>query len=203
MTETNNQEEPALHASKRNKRDATSDVEPLDYPNKSLKLDSSDNQTPPIPDTFDGKSSATDAEIGAGPGEDGNDEEDDCEGYGSDDEEGEDDDDDDEEGDGEKSNNGEADRKGKGILRDDKGKGKLIVEEEEDDDDDDSDDDDSSDGGGSELDSDLSDDSLAEVDLDNVLPSRTRQRPVHPPPPGVFIANDLGNYDDDSDDSDA
>lgn len=85
------------------------------------------------------------------------------------------------------------DRKGKGILRDDKGKGKLIEEEDSDD---------SSDGGNeSEADSDLSDDPLAEVDLDNILPSRTRRRVVQP---GFYIANDPGNNgDDDSDDSDA
>ncbi|OMO99351.1 hypothetical protein COLO4_13341 [Corchorus olitorius] len=100
----------------------------------------------------------------------------------------EDDDDDD---DDEEEENGHAvvDRKGKGIL----------IEEEEDSDDDD----DSSDGGnesGSE--SDLSDDPLAEVDLDNILPSRTRRRTVQP---GVYIAKDGGsNVDaDDSDDSDA
>ena len=85
-------------------------------------------------------------------------------------------------------------------MRDDKGKGKMI--EEDDEDDDDSDDDDSSDDGGvSDGDSDLSDDPLAEVDLNNILPSRTRRKPIHP---GVSIANDLGNDEgDDSDDSDA
>jgi len=71
-----------------------------------------------------------------------------------------------------------VDRKGKGILRDDKGKGKMIEEEDEDEDDsDDSDDsDDDSDGNVSGSDSDFSDDPLAEVDLDNILPSRTRRR---------------------------
>ncbi|CAN7040530.1 unnamed protein product, partial [Brassica oleracea var. botrytis] len=50
-----------------------------------------------------------------------------------------------------------------------------------------------------------SDDPLAEVDLDNILPSRTRRRSIQP---GVYISNDCGggnnNEDDDSsDDSDA
>ncbi|GLU18701.1 hypothetical protein SLE2022_349860 [Rubroshorea leprosula] len=87
--------------------------------------------------------------------------------------------------------NAHLDRKGKGIL----------VEEEDDshddDDDDPSDSEEESDG-----DSDLSDDPLAEVDLENILPSRTRRRVVQP---GVYIANDLGNKgnDEDSNNSDA
>ncbi|KAM1129935.1 hypothetical protein ACFX19_045350 [Malus domestica] len=101
------------------------------------------------------------------------------------------------ENDYEKSNGkAEVNPKGKGIMRDDKGKGKLVEEDDDDSDDDSSD-------GGSEFedgDSDLSDDPLAEVDLDNILPSRTRRRQVQP---GVYIANDIGNEEeDDSDDSD-
>ncbi|CAN6907883.1 unnamed protein product [Brassica oleracea] len=88
----------------------------------------------------------------------------------------------------------EIDRKGKGISREDKGKGKLIEVDESDDSDD-----------GDEYDeSDLSDDPLAEVDLDNILPSRTRRRSIQP---GVYISNDRSgnneNDDDSSDDSDA
>ncbi|KAL0694346.1 hypothetical protein Bca4012_061526 [Brassica carinata] len=48
---------------------------------------------------------------------------------------------------------------------------------------------------------DRKDDPLAEVDLDNILPSRTRRRSIQP---GVYISNDLGggnNEDDDNDDS--
>ncbi|KAF8104824.1 hypothetical protein N665_0166s0010 [Sinapis alba] len=96
----------------------------------------------------------------------------------------------------------EVDRKGKGISREDKGKGKLIEVEESSDDSDDEDDED-----GDEYDeSDLSDDPLAEVDLDNILPSRTRRRSIQP---GVYISNDrtggVNEEDDDSssDDSDA
>ncbi|KAF5752288.1 nucleolin [Tripterygium wilfordii] len=88
----------------------------------------------------------------------------------------------------------EVDRKGKGIMKEDKGKGKAVAEEDS------SDDEDSSDGGGESGDSDLSDDSLAEVDFDNILPSRTRRKSVQP---GVYIANDRGADDDDSNDSDA
>ncbi|XVF16124.1 hypothetical protein REPUB_Repub10bG0004300 [Reevesia pubescens] len=91
-------------------------------------------------------------------------------------EEDEDDDDDYENDDDHDEENGIAadDRKGKGIL----------IEEEKDDDD-------SSDGGNeTEGESDLSDDPLAEVDLDNILPSRTRRRVVQP---GVCIAKDVGN----------
>nr|GMC97425.1 histone H2A.Z-specific chaperone CHZ1 [Ipomoea batatas]GMC99541.1 histone H2A.Z-specific chaperone CHZ1 [Ipomoea batatas] len=95
--------------------------------------------------------------------------------------------------------NGEAeiDRKGKAIRSDDKGKGKLVEESV---DDSDSDSDSSAIGSDSDADgeSDLSDDPLAEVDLDNILPSRTRRRSVHP---GVFISSAAGNpkHDGDSD----
>ncbi|XP_050938802.1 uncharacterized protein LOC127148650 [Cucumis melo] len=88
-----------------------------------------------------------------------------------------------------------ANRKGEGIMKDDKGNRKLI--EEDDDDNEDSSDD------GSDLDSEesnLSDDPLAEIDLDNILPLRTRRRTVHP---RVYFATDLANDDDNSSDSDA
>ncbi|KVI09251.1 glutamic acid-rich protein [Cynara cardunculus var. scolymus] len=110
------------------------------------------------------------------------------EGVDSDDDEEEEDDDDEDEV--EHSNGGgEIDRKGKGIMKDDKGKGKLIEESEEDD----SDDDGASESDG---DDDLSDDPLAEVDLDNILPSRTRRRTV---PPGVRISSDKLTNDKDND----
>ncbi|MED6161242.1 hypothetical protein PIB30_058873 [Stylosanthes scabra] len=117
-----------------------------------------------------------------------------------DDEDDEDDDDDEEEEDNAEA---EVDRKGKGVLRDDKGKGKLIVEEDDDDDDGDSDDDSDVDGfSGDE--SDFSDDPLAEVDLNNILPSRTRRRTFQP---GLHIPSKPVNFaaddDDDDDDSDA
>ncbi|KAL1820143.1 hypothetical protein ACET3Z_015012 [Daucus carota] len=106
-------------------------------------------------------------------------------------EEEEEDEDDDEE-----NSNGEAevDVKGKGIMKEDKGKGKLIEESEDDEDD-------SSDGAADvfgsddESDSDLSEDPLAEVDLDNILPSRTRSRR------GASRGVVIGNSDDkDNDD---
>nr|XP_023898808.1 nucleolin-like [Quercus suber]POE52782.1 hypothetical protein CFP56_60466 [Quercus suber] len=84
------------------------------------------------------------------------------------------------EDDDEDSENGDekavVDRKGKGIMRADKGKGKLIEEEKNDDDEDDDDSDNDIGGDVSDGESDLSDDPLAEVDLDNILPSRTRRR---------------------------
>ncbi|XP_022751835.1 glutamic acid-rich protein-like [Durio zibethinus] len=116
------------------------------------------------------------------PGIDSEDEEDDDDDY---------EDSDDEHDEEEENGNAAVDRKGKGIL----------IEEKKDNSDDDATD--SSDGGNkSEGESDLSDDPLAEVDLDNILPSRTRRRVV---PPGVYIAKDVGNNGDggDSDDSDA
>nr|XP_027123914.1 nucleolin-like [Coffea arabica] len=79
-----------------------------------------------------------------------------------------------------------VDRKGKGIMTDDKGKGKLVEVSQ-----------DSSDSGSeSDADSDLSDDPLAEIDLDNILPSRTRRRVVQP---GVHISKDQGAKEDEDD----
>ncbi|GFP92424.1 hypothetical protein PHJA_001386600 [Phtheirospermum japonicum] len=73
-----------------------------------------------------------------------------------------------------------VDRKGKGIMIDDKGKGKMLEDSEDDDSDDDdgSSDDSDSDFSDGLDESDLEDDPLAEVDLDNILPSRTRRRQV-------------------------
>lgn len=113
--------------------------------------------------------------------------------------EGEDDDNDDEDEDEEDDSNDDhsngnaevVDRKGKGIMTDDKGKGKLIEESE-----------DSKDcGSESDGDSDLSDDPLAEVDLDNILPTRTRSR-SRVVQPGIHIADNQGVKGDDNDDSD-
>ncbi|KAK9272037.1 hypothetical protein L1049_002406 [Liquidambar formosana] len=177
----NNDEEPALHAKRKpNLTSVDKDGEP-----KKQKVEISDKDSSFVED----KINKEEDEVADDEEEDDDDEE----------EEEEDDDDDDEEEDdedGEHSNGkAEVDHKGKGILREDKGKGKLIEEEDESDDD-------SSDGEGeSDGDSDLSDDPLAEVDLDNILPSRTRRRVVNP---AVNIANDNGSKDDDdSDDSDA
>ena len=119
-----------------------------------------------------------------------------------DDEEEEEEYEDEDEDDDEDSENGDekavVDRKGKGIMRADKGKGKLIEEENDDDeDDDDSDSDIGSDVSDGE--SDLSDDPLAEVDLDNILPSRTRRRTVQP---GIHIVNDHRNHNKNHDDGD-
>ncbi|KAH7670165.1 hypothetical protein IHE45_10G007200 [Dioscorea alata] len=81
-----------------------------------------------------------------------------------------------------------------------KGKGKVVVEVEDDDDGDDSSSESTADGiMGDEDDSDFDDDPLAEVDLDNILPSRTRRRA--PPPPGAYLVTDQ-DEDDDEDDED-
>ena len=174
MAEIKSLEEPPLQPKRKH------DAEPLDCPDKSRKLEPSGDlhQTPRDSDGNSKGAQLHAAEPGGSGGEE----------------------DASEDEDGAEKSNGQAmaDRKGKGILSGDKGKGKLIVDEE---DEDDGNDDSSS--GGSDLedggDSDLSDDPLAEVDLDNILPSRTRRRQVQP---GVYIANDLGNNDDDDDDSD-
>lgn len=79
-----------------------------------------------------------------------------------------------------------VDRKGKGIMKDDKGKGKLVEVSQ-----------DSSDSGSeSDADSDLSDDPLAEIDFDNILPSRTRRHVVRP---GIHISKDQGTKEDEDD----
>ncbi|KAF3435304.1 hypothetical protein FNV43_RR22391 [Rhamnella rubrinervis] len=196
MAETNNPEEPALPLPAKRKPDLTSE-DSVAHPNKNPKLQASLNEIQ-NPECVDSNSLAAQVEadkVAAG-GQNG-------EGDSEAEVDDNDDDDDEDNQDGEESNGkAETDRKGKGITRDDKGKGKLIAEE---DDDGEEDSDDDSGDGGSELedgDSDLSDDPLAEVDLDNILPSRTRRRQVQP---GVYIANDHGNDkdDDDSDDSDA
>ncbi|GAB4847361.1 hypothetical protein Ancab_026419 [Ancistrocladus abbreviatus] len=78
---------------------------------------------------------------------------------------------------------------GKAVI-DRKGKGIVIEESEDEGDDDDDDYHDSSDYENlSDGDSDLYDDPPAEVDLDNVLPSRTLRRIVQP---GAYVANDVG-----------
>lgn len=103
-----------------------------------------------------------------------------------------------EDGDSEISEEGEEgtdDCIGKGITKLDKGKGILEVEEESDSDDCSDDDSDASDE-----DSDLSEDSLLEVDLNNILPSRTR-RHVTPHSPSIPVTE--FDNDSDSDDSDA
>ncbi|CAI9106066.1 OLC1v1005124C1 [Oldenlandia corymbosa var. corymbosa] len=108
------------------------------------------------------------AEEAQGGDEDNEDEDEDEDEYEFDDSDESDDDDDDDDDDHSNGNAETVDRKGKGIMIDDKGKGKMIEESDED-----------SIKGGIESDDDdgdLSDDPLAEVDLDNILPTRTRSR---------------------------
>lgn len=200
MAETNHSEEPALPAKR--KPDLTPE-DAVAYPKKNLKIDDSVEDNNQNPEFFDHNSSVAEVKndkdgIFTAASEAGPKQEDE-----NGDEEDEDDDNEDGEEGEEYNGKAEADRKGKGVMRDAKGKGKLIAEEEDEDDEDS--DDDSSDGGSEleDVDSDLSDDPLAEVDLDNILPSRTRRKQVQS---GVYIANDVvgnDNEDDDSDDSDA
>lgn len=179
--------------------------EDTDDPNKKLKLgndlsvennDHSIGNDPLIPDVEENKDvngtknlsahaeqvlENEDNEVEDQYGEDYEDEEEE--------DEDEDEDEDNEEDSDDEDSNANAkivDRKGKGIMRDDKGKGKLVEVSQ-----------DSSDSGSeSDADSDLSDDPLAEIDLDNILPSRTRRRLVQP---GVQISNNQVTKEDEDD----
>lgn len=111
--------------------------------------------------------------------------------------------------DGVSSNGKAAVDKGKCIVTAvDKGKGKMVVQEDEeeeggDDDSDGSDNDDSDDDvvvEEGDYESDFLDDPLTEVDLSNILPSRTRRR--GPPPPGAYLVDDLDGDDEDEDEDD-
>lgn len=110
-----------------------------------------------------------------------------------DDEESEEEEEDDEEEETEASNG-----KGKGVIREEdyKGKGKSKIVEESSSDSDSDSDFDGSGGGEGDNDSDFSDDPLAEVDLDNILPSRTRRKAAQP---GAYLTNDMDDDDDDND----
>lgn len=178
--EANNHQEPTFPPKRKPDQEDTHDL-----PNKTPKITTTLDPDSEVPTTTNSSSDAAPVKESGGDDEyDDNEPENDS-----------DDDDDDEEDDEEDDSDGErvVDRKGKGIMRDDKGKGKLIEEEEDDDEDDDSDDsddsDDDSDGNVAGSDSDFSDDPLAEVDLDNILPSRTRRRPAYS---GVNISGGAG-----------
>lgn len=128
----------------------------------------------------------------------GADEEEEVEDDGFDEDDEEEDEDYDDEEEEEEDRGRVVDVKGKSILKDDKGKGKGKLIVDEDDDDSDSDETDDTDTSGSDgdvqsgSDSDLSDDPLAEVDLDNILPSRTRRRR---PQSRIVIADNRRNTD--------
>ncbi|MED6171200.1 hypothetical protein PIB30_038532 [Stylosanthes scabra] len=210
MDEIKNPQEPATFPSKR-KPDDPIPQQPLTKAPKLSSFDnnnnSNDHDTASEPLAENDKSETDvvlDKETGNGDTKLRNDVVHNDEEHAGEEEEEDDDDDDDEddEDDEEEEDNADAevDRKGKGVLRDDKGKGKLIVEEEDDDDDSD---DDSDVDGVSDDESDFSDDPLAEVDLNNILPSRTRRRTFQP---GLHIPSKPVNFaadDDDDDDSDA
>lgn len=179
MAEAKNEDEPALPSKRKPDPCSIDKIDEL----KKQKADTSDS-TRLITDE---KIDKDEAELGSD-----TDDEDDSELEDSEEEEESEDED---KGNEHSNGKSKADRKGKGILREDKGKGKLIDEDESGSDS--TDDDAESVGNGF---SDLSDDPLAEVDLDNILPSRTRRRVVQP---GAYIASNLGKEDDDSDNSDA
>ncbi|KAE8715867.1 Long chain base2 isoform 1 [Hibiscus syriacus] len=189
MAETKSPHESALPVKR--KPDLTSqDHDPQrNLPHKSPKLQTQDEIIQPIEEDHALHPSGNNDSSVSGPGPENRDPGiDSGEGEEGDDDEYEEDDANEEEWNGSTT----VDRKGKGIL----------IEEENDSHDED-DDDDSSDGGTeSEVESDLSDDPLAEVDLDNILPSRTRRQVVRP---GVHIAKKVGNKGeaDDNDDSDS
>ncbi|CAH1437819.1 unnamed protein product [Lactuca virosa] len=179
MAELNSNEEPHVLPSKRKQTATDADVEST----KKHQVESC---------AVKDASAAAEEKVINDNGEEEEEEEEDYDGEDDVDSEDEEDDDDEDEDEVEHSNGGaEIDRKGKGIMKDDKGKGKLIEESEEDDS---SDDDGASESDGD--DDDLSDDPLAEVDLDNILPSRTRRRTA---PPGLRISNDKFSNDKDND----
>lgn len=167
---------------------------------QKFEISSPDDSNPLIPEVEENKevngteNISIQGDVNKGVEEDEDDEdEDDFEAEGEDDDNDDEDEDEEDDSDDDHSNgNAEVvDRKGKGIMTDDKGKGKLIEESE-----------DSKDcGSESDGDSDLSDDPLAEVDLDNILPTRTRSR-SRVVQPGIHIADNQGVKGDDNDDSD-
>lgn len=171
---------------------------------QKFEISSADDSNPLIPEVEENKevngteniSIQGDVNKGVEEAEEDEDEEDyEAEGEDDDNEDEDEDEEDDEEDDSDDDHsNGNAevvDRKGKGIMTDDKGKGKLIEESE----------DSKEQGSESDGDSDLSDDPLAEVDLDNILPTRTRSR-RRVVQPGIHIADNQGLKEDDNDDSD-
>lgn len=166
--------------------------EETDDPNKKLKLGipSNDSNSPDVELTKD-ENGIENHSVNVDKHREHVEEDEDDEDEGDyEDEEEEEEDEEEDDSDDEDSNGNPkiVDRKGKGIMRDAKGKGKLVEESE-----------DSSDcGSESDADSDLSDDPLAEVDLDNILPSRTRRRVVQP---GVYISTSQGTKENEDDDS--
>ncbi|CAI8613461.1 unnamed protein product [Vicia faba] len=132
--ETNNHEEPTFPSKRKPDQEDTHD-----FPNKNPKttttLDDNNSHESEVPTTTNSSSEPDVAPVKESGGDDGDD-----------DNEPENDTDDDDDEDEEDDSDVErvVDRKGKGIFRDDKGKGKLI-EEDDDDEEDDSDDSDDSD----------------------------------------------------------
>lgn len=167
---------------------------------QKFQISSADDSNPLIPEVEENKevngteNICIQGDVNKGAEEDEDDEdEEDYEAEGEDDDNDDEDEYDDSVDDHSNGNAEVVDRKGKGIMIDDKGKGKLIEESE-----DSSECGSESDGDG---DSDLSDDPLAEVDLDNILPTRTRSR-RRVVQPGIHISDNQGVKEDDNDDGD-
>ncbi|KAJ6860399.1 hypothetical protein NC651_036698 [Populus alba x Populus x berolinensis] len=183
MAETEIPNEPALPTKRKLDEDPFPENKQENHTNKSQKLESLTNNSPNTQEKTTDRTQTLEASF--------NNQNDTVQKVVEEEEDG-----DDEDGDYEDEENGEevlVDRKGKGIL----------IEEDEDDDSSDDDGDESSElDGGDDSEEAEEDDPLAEVDLDNILPSRTRRKAVHP---GVYIANDnhVNDDDDDDDDSDA
>ncbi|XP_068666998.1 histone H2A.Z-specific chaperone CHZ1-like [Aristolochia californica] len=93
------------------------------------------------------------------------------------------------------SNGKAAIDKGKAVVVEDKGKGKLLVVDTDSNSSSDSDEDLEED----REDKENLDDPLAEVDLSNILPSRTRRRVAYP---GAYLVNDLDDDDEEEEDED-
>ncbi|KAK4757128.1 hypothetical protein SAY87_007255 [Trapa incisa] len=213
MAETRSEEGELVFPAKR-KPDLASSNADEDLPSKILKtedkingnshLDGGDKTTVHSKDSGTEKDEVADATGISGADLGGDKEEDEVQDCESDEDDEEDDEDygEDDYDDIEEGARREVDVKGKGILKDNKGKGKLILDDE-DSDVDETDDKDSSDSDGdvrSGSDSDWSDDPLAEVDLDNILPSRTRRRRSQS---GIFISSNKRNTDGNNGGTDA
>jgi hypothetical protein len=184
MAETEIPNEPALPTKRKLDEDPFPENKQENHTNKSQKLESLTNNSPNTQEKTTDRTQTLEASF--------NNQNDTVQKVVEEEEDG-----DDEDGDYEDEENGEE------VLVDRKGKGKgILIEEVEDDDSSDDDGDESSElDGGDDSEEAEEDDPLAEVDLDNILPSRTRRKAVHP---GVYIANDNHvNDDDDDDDSDA
>ncbi|KAF9663508.1 hypothetical protein SADUNF_Sadunf17G0057800 [Salix dunnii] len=177
MAETETQNEPTLPTKRKLDEDPFPENKQENHTNKSQKLESLTNQSPNTQEKTTDRTQTLEVSF--------NNQNDTVQEVVEEEED----------GDNEADDYEDEEENGEEVVVDRKGKGILI---EEDGEDDSGDDDDSSElDGGDDSEEAEEDDPLAEVDLDNILPSRTRRKAVHP---GAYIAND--NHVDDDDDSD-